>query len=385
MRVLHVVATGERRGAELFASSLVGALAAEGVDQRVQILRSAGPPSVGFAAPAMALDGHRARIPVLRIDPRAVRGIRRAIRDLGPDVVQAHGGEALKHVLAATLGHGRRVVHRRIGDARQFAGSAMRRRGHVALMRRAARIVTVAEALRAELVDRLGLPASRVVTIPNGVDPALVEPARSRAETRAALGIDGDAPVVLSLGALTWEKDPLAHLRVVAGVAADHPGVAHVVVGDGPLRRRVEAEVLRLAAGERTLLLGARKDVGDLLAASDVLLLASRTEGMPACLIEAGMAGVPVAAYGVSGVPEAVIDGRTGLVAPPGDVEGLASALTQLLNDEGLRRRLGTAAAAWCREKFDIGTVARRYLDLYLEVLGTRADHHETAHGREVG
>jgi len=379
MRVLHVVATGERRGAELFASSLVGSLAAEGIEQRVQILRSSGAPSVPFAAPVMALDGRGPGVPAVRIDLRAVRSIRHGIRQLGPDIVQTHGGEALKHVLATTLGDGSRVVHRRIGDARQFAGSAVRRRGHVALMRRAARVVTVADALRVELIDRLGLPASRVVTIPNGVDPALVESTRSRSEMRAALGISADAPVVLSLGALTWEKDPLAHLRVVAGVAADHPGVVHVVVGDGPLRRRVEAEVLRLAAGERTLLLGARKDVGDLLTASDVLLLASRTEGMPACLIEAGMAGVPVAAYGVSGVPEVVIDGRTGLLASPGDVDALARALDRLLGDEELRHRLGAAAARRCRERFDIGVVARRYLELYREVSGDRAEAHGAA------
>ena len=87
-----------------------------------------------------------------------------------PDVVQAHGGEPLKYALAVERGRGARIVYRRIGDARQFRGSRLRRRAHVGLMRRAARVVSVADAVRTELVDEFGLSPSRVVTIPNGVD-----------------------------------------------------------------------------------------------------------------------------------------------------------------------------------------------------------------------
>ncbi|HEX6230668.1 MAG TPA: glycosyltransferase family 4 protein [Actinomycetota bacterium] len=381
MRVLHVVATGERRGAELFASALVGALASEGVEQQVHILRSSGPPSVSFAAPIVAPDGRGPRLPAVRVDLGGIWSLRHTVRAFAPDVVQAHGGEALKHVLASTVGNGARVVYRRIGDAGQFAGSRLRERAHVGLMGRAARVVTVAEALRADLVERLGLPASRVVTIPNGVDPERLEPTRSRTEIRAALGIDADAPVVLSLGALTWEKDPLTHVRVVAEVAADHPGLMHVVAGDGPLRARVEAEVRRLVTEDRTRLLGARRDVGDLLTASDVLLVASRTEGMPACVIEAGMVGVPVVAYGVSGVPEVVVDGATGMLARPGDRAALTNALSGLLAREELRRKLGAAAAHRCRERFGIGVVARRYLDLYEELAKRPARVASDPHG----
>ena len=81
------------------------------------------------------------------------------------------------------------------------------------------------------------------------------------------------------------------------------------------------------------MLLGARDDVPDLLAASDVLLLASRTEGMPACVIEAGIAGVPVAGYALSGVPEAVVSGETGLLVPPGDRDALVEAVDTLIGD----------------------------------------------------
>ena len=367
IRVMHIVATGQRRGAERFASSLVRALGRIGTEQRVVLLRSGDGPHVAFDAP-VAVPSRRLLLAGVRVDAAAVASIRRANTDFRPDVVQAHGGQALKHALVATAGKGERIVYRRIGDARQFGESRVRERAYAALMRRCARVVAVADALRAELIERFGLDPARVVAIPNGIDRTEFQPGRDRAETRASLGIADDARVVLSLGALTWEKDPIAHLEVVSRVAADRSNVVHVIAGDGPLRPSVEAEVRRLPASDRTRIVGSREDVGDLLAASDVVLLASRTEGMPASAIEAGMAGVPVVAYRVSGIPEVVIDGETGILAPPGDTSALARALGDVLGDDERRRVLGSRAAAGCRDRFDIGEVARRYLDVYEEV-----------------
>jgi glycosyltransferase involved in cell wall biosynthesis len=182
---------------------------------------------------------------------------------------------------------------------------------------------------------------------------------------RAALRIDPSAPVVLSLGALTWEKDPSAHLAVTGAIAARHPGLVHVVAGDGPLRQQAEDRARRLGAAARTRFLGSRTDVADVLAASDVVLVASRTEGMPACVIEAGIAGVPVAGYALAGVPEAVADGETGLLVTPGDRAALVDAVERLLLDAPLRARLGAAASARCRELFDIRRVAPLYGEVY--------------------
>jgi glycosyltransferase involved in cell wall biosynthesis len=89
---------------------------------------------------------------------------------------------------------------------------------------------------------------------------------------------------------------------------------------------------------------------------------------MPACVIEAGMVGLPVAAYALSGVPEVVVDGETGRLASPGDVRALAAALRELLHDDEQRRRMGEAASDRCRERFDIEVVAPRYLDVYEQV-----------------
>jgi glycosyltransferase involved in cell wall biosynthesis len=369
VRILHLVATGQRRGAEVFAADLVGALHAPDLDQRVAVLHGDPPWPVDLGAPATALGGHRGPLLASPLHPGAVRSLRALLRDWRPHLVQAHGGQPLKYVAAAAPAGRPAVVYRRIGSV-SWLSTAPKRALYRGLVRRAARVVTVAESIRTESLAAFGLPPDRVVTIPNGVDPARVRPNRDRGATREALGIAPDAVAVLSLGALTWEKDPLGHLAATAPALRARPGAAHLFAGHGPLEGELEAAVRREGLQGRVLLLGSRGDVGDLLAASDLLLFASRTEGMPASVIEAGMAGLPVAGVELTGVPEVVHDGVTGLLVPPGDQAGLRAAVDRLVADGPLRRGMGLAAQARCRERFAIARIAEAYRALYDEVAG---------------
>jgi glycosyltransferase involved in cell wall biosynthesis len=362
LRVLHVVASAERRGAEIFAADLVRALAEVGIDQRVAILRAGGP--VAFDAPTVALPAGRS-LPGVRVAAEPLRAVRRLARQA--DVVQAHGGEPFK--VAALAGGGAPIVYRKIGLARPWIRSRSRRAAYALLMRRASRVVAVAEEVRRELVEDFGVPSGRVALIPNARDRRLFDPEAAngrREELRRALGIPEGASAVISVTALTPEKDPLGHLRVVDLVSRRLPTTRYLLVGDGPMRSAVER-----AAGSRNgiRLLGSRPEVPQLLAASDALLLASTSEGMPACLIEAGLAGLPSAAYAVGGVREVLVDGETGLLAPPGDAEALAGRVVDLLSDPARGRAMGRAARERCLVRFEVGPVARSYLRLYRDAI----------------
>ncbi len=369
MRLLHVVATGLRRGAEIFASDLVRALDGLGrFEQEVVLLRGPWPAAVDYEAPVTPARANGRRLPGLRMDVATLVDLRRAVARFRPQVVHAHGGEAFKYSALATAGRGTRIVYRRIGTAPDSITRGARRVVHRALLRRSVRIVAVAETIRRETVETFGIPGDRVVTIPRGIDPSRLRPERGREAVRRELGIAPSAPVPISVGALSSEKDPLAHLDVCAAIARSMPEVVYLFAGDGPMR-----EELREAAASRGLLdrirvLGTRNDVGDLLEASDLLVLPSRTEGMPGCVIEAGMAGLPAVAFGVAGVPEVIADGVTGYVIPPGDHAELAERVVGLLADEARRQAMGRAAADRCREAFDILTVAGRYADVYSEI-----------------
>jgi glycosyltransferase involved in cell wall biosynthesis len=368
MRVLHVVATGQRRGAEIFTADLVGALDAAGVDQRVAVLRAGGGLAIAYRAPVTVLGAEGRALPGAGMSVAGIWALRQAIQAWDPQVVQVHGGEALKYSVVAAAGTRPRVVYRRIGSTPPSLARGPRRALYGRLMRQADRVVAVAEAVRAETLRVFGLPAARVITIPNGVDARRLATNGGRAAMRRALGIPADAEVVLSLGALTWEKDPLRHVGVAARVLAERRRAWHLMVGNGPMRGEVEAAVARAGTGQRVRLLDARDDVADLLAASDVLLFASCSEGMPATVIEAGMAGLPVAGYAVAGVSEVVESEQTGLLAPPGDTAALGAQVLALLADEGRRRAMSAAARRRCLDRFDIGVVAPRYLEVYRAV-----------------
>lgn len=368
LRILHVVATGQRRGAEMFASELVTSLNELGIDQHVVVLRSGDGVAVPFEAETSAWRDRRPRLPGLRVSAVNLAALRGLIRRWGPDLIQAHGGEALKYVtLARSDGHPS-IVYRRIGSTPPWAGGRTRRRAHAAMMRRAARVVTLSDSLRQQTIDRYGLVPEKVVTIPRGVDPRRVAPVKGRKATRVELGIPASAAVILSLGALTREKDPPAHVEVAHRVFLQRPDAIHIVAGDGPLRAELESEIARRGIEERVRILRNRPDVGDLLAASDVMILASATEGMPGCLIEAGLAGVAAAAYAVGAVSEVIQSGTTGLVVAPGDQDALTRAVLSLLAADEMRKAMGRAARARCLERFDSRLIAPRYLDLYREV-----------------
>jgi glycosyltransferase involved in cell wall biosynthesis len=240
-------------------------------------------------------------------------------------------------------------------------------------MRRSSRIVSLAQAVTRETVGLFDIEPWRVVTIPNGVDRRRLDGSSDRSTARKRLDLAPDARVLLSLAALTWEKDPMAHIEVASRVLNRCSDGVHLFAGDGPMSTDVRRRIAELGLGDRIRLLGARDDIPDLMSASDVLLFASRPdgmEGMPTIMIEAGMSGLPVVGFDVAGSGEVVVDGQTGVLIPWGSVEELSDAALELLIDDEHRHSMGSAARRACIERFDVSQLAPRYLDLYEELSG---------------
>jgi glycosyltransferase involved in cell wall biosynthesis len=372
-RVLHVIATGERRGAEMFAAQLISILAEEGFDQRIAVLRGADGIDVDFGVPTESWDAGAWRVPGPRMSPKTMRRMKALVEDWKPDIIQAHGGEALKY---AALHAGRaRIVYRRIGSAAPWVATGIRRSMHGALMRKAHRVVTLADSIRTQTIAMYGLDPRRVVTIPRAVDPRRVVATKDRATIRAELGIPLDAPVLLSLGALTREKDPLTHLELFRRVVAVRGDAFHLIAGDGALRGELEDAIDRDNLAGRAVVLGNRADVADLLEASDLMLLLSATEGMPGCLIEAGMAGMASVAFDVGAVRDVIEDGKSGLIGPRGDLDVASAHVLSLLDDPRARELLGEGAREHCMRRFHPSLISERYLAMYADVLREGAVH----------
>ena len=341
--VLSVITSTDRRGAETFAVGLGAALEALGRSVRTVAL-APGTSDGALPVPTFGTS---------TLAPRTLRSLRGASRDAA--VVVAHGSRALPACAIATAGRGQPLVYRNIGDPRYWAGGSARRLRVSLFLRRAQAVVVLDGAAADAIMERHGIPAARICVIPTGV-PAELFPLvdeQRRDAARRRLGYDHDARIVAYVGALSWEKDVGAAVLAVASL----PGVRLAIVGDGPQRGAVTAAARGLAPG-RVDFLGPVVDPALTLAAADVLVLPSRTEGIPAVLIEAGLSGLPVVATDVGGVREVVVHGETGLLVAPGDETALAGALRRALaNGHGM----GAAGRERCLARFEMAAIAARW------------------------
>lgn len=221
------------------------------------------------------------------------------------------------------------------------------------------------------LRDGIGKQDSYVV-IRSGIDmERFSHPHVPRCKTRAAWGIPQDAHVVGTVTRLSPQKAPLDFVRTAALVAKQMPETWFMMVGDGPLRRAVEALAAELGVTDRLVLTGLRDDVPELIAAFDIFALASLWEGLPRVLPQAMAARLPLVVTACDGCAEAVEDNINGLLVPPGEPEALARALLKLLNDPALARKMGAAGQARV-EEFSDRRMVNQIATLYTELLGQK-------------
>ncbi len=220
------------------------------------------------------------------------------------------------------------------------------------------------------LVHTKGIPRAKITVIPNGVDPRHFERADARGPMRASLGIEATAPVVGILAALRPEKDHRTFLLAARFVADALPEARFLIAGTGPLEPDLRREIHALDLEGRAFLLGARRDVPELLAAFDVSVLASTdVETLPMAFLESMAAGLPLVGTEVGGIPEIIREGENGRIVRPRDAEGLAAALLELLRDPQLRARMGEASRRIVLERFSLATMIISYEDLFERLL----------------
>lgn len=352
--VIQVITSTDRRGAQLFAVSLEPKLIERGLSVRTFALVPGA--NSDLDVPLLG----RKSLGVLTL--AALRGAASAA-----PVVVAHGSRTLPATYLATLGTRKRFVYRNIGDPDYWASTRARRwrTGH--FLRAAAGVIALTDGTKDRLAEGYGVSPERMTTIPHAVSPDDF-PRRSEADKvrcRAALGIDVEARLAVCIGALSPEKDVVSAVRALASLP---PRWHLIVAGDGPERERVEQEAASVGPG-RVRLFGQVSDTVELMAAADVLLLPSRTEGMPGVVIEAAMIGVPSVVTDVGFVREIVEDSVTGMVVPPGRPEALAQAV---LRCEGDLDRLGDAAYERVTGAFSLGSAADKWFEV-LSVLVAEA------------
>lgn len=291
---------------------------------------------------------------------RALAAARRFTRGFGPDLVHSHNVRvtAIARLAAqAALPLSRPpILATYHGVPNEETAAAAR------LLRLADLVVCVSEDLRRQL-EGLGFPAAHLAVVPNGVvDPSPLSAGR-RAEIDAELGLDDSSDVVTIVGRLVRQKAHDRFLRAAVAVRAARPGARFLIVGDGELRPRLEAESADLGLRDVVTFTGIRGDAADLIARSDLLAFSSVWEGLSIAALEALARGVPVVSTDVAGARELLVTGA-GVIVPQ-DADALGIAIAEALGDPAGRRRMGAEGRRLHAERFSVARMNEDYRRIY--------------------
>lgn len=361
--LMQVVYSLLRGGSERLACDLALRLDPARVRSSVCALVMGGP---------MAATLEEARIPfhVLRCAPgrqwRVMAGLYRLFREQHVDVVQTHHVKQLAYSGPGARLAGARLVHVE-HDYASLREAKVRRRFR-ALAPLCHRIVAVGDVIRDFLVNEVGLPASQVSVIPNGVDVTQYRPEPTL--TREMLGLPARGRLIGHVGRLEAEKDQATLLCAFAIVAYTCPDARLVIVGDGSQRSELQRAACALGLAARVHFLGLRTDVADLLPHLEVFVLSSRSEGLPIAMLEAMACARPVVATAVGEIPQLIPSEVTGVTVRPADPRALARALGGLFSRRHLAAAMGRAARRLIEEQYSLTRMIRQYEDLYGSLFG---------------
>lgn len=289
-------------------------------------------------------------------DPLGAWNFWRLLRRLHIDIVHIHfGGRSVRRLARAATGA--KIVmhlHSRILEPQGLTPVYFSARGADA-------VVAVSQAVADRVIDGPARVIYAGVTVRPGDPPALSR----RSTSEIILG---------TAGRLVELKGMEYLLTAAAALRREFPALQVEIAGSGPQRAKLETAVARAGLQEHVRFLGWIDDLSSVLPRWDAFVMPSLEEGFPIAALDAMAAGLPVVATSVGGVPELIVDGKTGWLVPPRDAEALASRLRLLLLNPELRVTMGTASYAHVRDHFSAAQMTESFARLYDELLGEAKD-----------
>ncbi|MFV1967372.1 MAG: glycosyltransferase [Pirellulaceae bacterium] len=363
LRVLEIIPTLVRGGAEKQMTLLATRLPRDDFDVHVAVLTQSGPYEETLAQNDVPVTLIHKR---WKMDPAAYGRLRRFIRRLRPDLVHTwiFAANCYGRQAAFAAGVPRVVAGERCVDRwKVWHELAMDRY----LARRTARIAVNSSGVRDFYVQH-GLPPEKFEVIPNGIEPSKEPVTVTREELLRELQLPADARLIGAVGRLWPQKRYKDLIWSAELLRATRDDTHLLILGDGPQRERLERYAEQVEVPHRVHFLGQQSDVRRWLAHLDCFWLGSGYEGQSNGLMEAMLAGVPCVATDIPGNRDLIVHEQTGYLVPVGDSAAFARQSMLLLDDRDLARSIAERARQRMLEEFSVDTMVGRYAELYREL-----------------
>ena len=361
MKVLHVISSGGMYGAEAVILNLLRTMRHGPHEASLGIFHNAANPNRQFYETA-SREGFAPK--QIECSGQVDRGTIRVIRELAAteraDVIHAHGYKADIYSWFAVRGRVPLVSTCHTWYDTDFFVTLYGKADRFVL-RNFQRVVSVSDEVTQQLLGA-GVRAERIRMVRNGIDLRPFDAER--------VVSDPEAEIVVGLvGRLAWEKGVDVFLSAAARLVNEFPRAKFVVAGEGPDAEKLARMLDELKIRGRAELLGRREDMPAVYRSLDIMVSASRQEGLPIAILEGMASRLPLVATTVGEVPTVVRDGVTGFVVPPDDVDALAGAIGKLLGDATLREQFGTAGRKVIEEQYSAARMTAEYLRIYEEAI----------------
>lgn len=350
MKIFQLIQQSQLRGAEVFASQLGEHLNAMGHECKLVTLFG-GDASLPFSGEIVHLNRPRER----RLwDWSGWKTFAELVSNEKPDIIQANAGDTLKFAVFSKLMFNWKIpiVFRNASTISKYINSRWVLWFNQFLFRQVSAVISVSQFTKNDFVTLFSSMKSRVSVIPVGI------------EMNDNVSSEMESGYLLHVGGFTFEKNHKGLLRIMKRVVMANPKQVLWLVGDGPLRSKVEKEVEDLGLNSNVRFFGYQEDVLPFMRSASALLLPSVIEGLPAVILEAMYCRAPVVAYNVGGVPEVVKHGETGILVPAGNEERFGDEIQDVLLNPNLTNMKNNAYNQVVHE-FDNRVIASKFQEIY--------------------
>nr|WP_224746747.1 glycosyltransferase [Pelovirga terrestris] len=288
-------------------------------------------------------------------------GLYRLFRVQHVTVVQVHGAYLLQYAALPARLAGVRIIYTEHAKYSLSQSSKLKRNTRY-LSRLADKVVCVSENLKNFMITDVGVSASQIEVIHNGVNLSAFQVENKEKSVKK----NQDKLIIGTVARLSEPKDHGNLLRAFAEVVNKRPDVRLMLVGDGELRSDIESMIQQLGLKSYVDMLGRRSDIPELLVKMDIFVLPSKREGFPIAVLEAMACGKPVVATNVGGMSEIISNGEEGMIVPPENSDELAKAILKLVADEGLRTKIAVLGYQKVISSFSEQAMMEKYMNLLM-------------------